>query len=235
MPVRWTAPEALEERKYSSKSDCWSFGVVVLEIWTRAETPYADMSNQKVWTAVLGGYRIGKPHDCPDVVHAVMLECWQAEPDARPSFSELASRFRELEAAVAQSKAASDIQYDMTLLDNLRPVEEHLYVDFTSGTEQVPPSFDRESDRLFVSVDYRRISSMFAKEHSYRIERAYDLAQQEEPTAQQGCTLADMVVLGEAEPEHTLSTSVLAGKGSRGTILMDSETCRLVGVQSMDV
>jgi hypothetical protein len=29
LPVRWTAPEALEERKFSPRSDCWSYGVLV--------------------------------------------------------------------------------------------------------------------------------------------------------------------------------------------------------------
>jgi hypothetical protein len=39
--------QALEERKFSVKSDCWSFGILLYELWTRAAMPYGDMSNQK--------------------------------------------------------------------------------------------------------------------------------------------------------------------------------------------
>jgi serine/threonine protein kinase len=48
VPVRWSAPEALEEQKFSEKSDVWSFGVLLYELWTKAELPYKGMSNQKV-------------------------------------------------------------------------------------------------------------------------------------------------------------------------------------------
>lgn len=34
-PVKWTAPEALEHRRFSVKSDVWSFGVVIFEVRAR--------------------------------------------------------------------------------------------------------------------------------------------------------------------------------------------------------
>ena len=41
IPVRWTAPEAAIGYEFSTASDVWSFGVVMWEIWTYGELPYA--------------------------------------------------------------------------------------------------------------------------------------------------------------------------------------------------
>ena len=39
-PIKWTAPEAALERKFSIKSDVWSFGVLMYEIITYGKVPY---------------------------------------------------------------------------------------------------------------------------------------------------------------------------------------------------
>lgn len=48
IPVRWTAPEAFQHRKFSSASDVWSFGVLMWEVMSYGERPYWNMSNQEV-------------------------------------------------------------------------------------------------------------------------------------------------------------------------------------------
>ena len=48
IPVKWTAPEALNYKKYSTASDVWSFGVVLFEIWTLGRNPYHQMTNTEV-------------------------------------------------------------------------------------------------------------------------------------------------------------------------------------------
>ena len=48
IPVKWTAPEALHYRKYSTASDVWSYGCVLYEIWSLGEKPYRDLTNEQV-------------------------------------------------------------------------------------------------------------------------------------------------------------------------------------------
>ena len=92
--MRWTAVEALESHRLNEKTDAWSFGVLVYEIWTRAELPYVGWSNQKVWAEVEAGYRLPQPSGCSDDVFAEMSRCWASQQDARPTLAELAQFFR---------------------------------------------------------------------------------------------------------------------------------------------
>ncbi|ESO91241.1 hypothetical protein LOTGIDRAFT_105485, partial [Lottia gigantea] len=86
IPVRWTAPEAIAYRKFTSSSDVWSYGVVMWEIMSYGERPYWNWSNQDVIKAVEKGYRLPPPMDCPEATHQLMLDCWQRERSHRPKF-----------------------------------------------------------------------------------------------------------------------------------------------------
>lgn len=61
IPVRWTAPEAIAFRKFTSSSDVWSYGVVMWEVVSYGERPYWNWSNQDVIRAVDRGYRLPPP------------------------------------------------------------------------------------------------------------------------------------------------------------------------------
>ncbi|XP_058163140.1 ephrin type-A receptor 7 isoform X7 [Dasypus novemcinctus] len=89
IPVRWTAPEAIQYRKFTSASDVWSYGIVMWEIMSYGERPYWDMSNQDVIKAIEEGYRLPAPMDCPAGLHQLMLDCWQKERAERPKFEQI--------------------------------------------------------------------------------------------------------------------------------------------------
>lgn len=74
--VRWTAPEVLTKNKYSAASDCWSFGVLLYEIFTLGKKPYSGWANRRVWLEVQNGYRLQRPNICPHSIYAMMKKCW---------------------------------------------------------------------------------------------------------------------------------------------------------------
>nr|XP_057910157.1 ephrin type-B receptor 5 isoform X2 [Doryrhamphus excisus] len=96
IPVRWTAPEAFQHRKFSSASDVWSFGILMWEVMSYGERPYWDMSNQEVMKAVADQYRLPAPTSCPSALHSLMLQCWQAERGERPGFESILSSLDRL-------------------------------------------------------------------------------------------------------------------------------------------
>ena len=48
IPVKWTAPETLNYKKYSTASDVWSFGCLMYEIWSLGHKPFEGYTNQDV-------------------------------------------------------------------------------------------------------------------------------------------------------------------------------------------
>ncbi|XP_077116635.1 ephrin type-A receptor 8 isoform X2 [Ranitomeya variabilis] len=91
IPIRWTAPEAITYRKFSSASDVWSFGIVMWEVLAYGERPYWNMTNRDVINSVEEGYRLPAPMGCPTALHQLMLDCWQRERNERPRFSLIVS------------------------------------------------------------------------------------------------------------------------------------------------
>ncbi|CAN9504653.1 unnamed protein product [Ophioblennius macclurei] len=89
IPIKWTAPEALNYGRYSSESDVWSYGILLWETFSLGVCPYPGMTNQQAREQVEKGFRMSCPQRCPDDVYKVMQRCWQYNPEERPKFSEL--------------------------------------------------------------------------------------------------------------------------------------------------
>uniref|UniRef100_A0A9L0RN79 receptor protein-tyrosine kinase n=1 Tax=Equus caballus TaxID=9796 RepID=A0A9L0RN79_HORSE len=89
IPIRWTAPEAIQYRKFTSASDVWSYGIVMWEVMSYGERPYWDMTNQDVINAIEQDYRLPPPMDCPSALHQLMLDCWQKDRNHRPKFGQI--------------------------------------------------------------------------------------------------------------------------------------------------
>uniref|UniRef100_A0A671NRJ6 Hepatocyte growth factor receptor n=1 Tax=Sinocyclocheilus anshuiensis TaxID=1608454 RepID=A0A671NRJ6_9TELE len=92
LPVKWMALESLQTHKFTTKSDVWSFGVLLWELMTRGAPPYSDVNSFDITIFLLQGRRLLQPEFCPDALYNVMIECWHPKPERRPTFSELVSR-----------------------------------------------------------------------------------------------------------------------------------------------
>ena len=54
IPVKWTAPEAILFRKYTTKSDIWSYGMLMYEIWSLGHKPFESNTVQEVSCSWVG-------------------------------------------------------------------------------------------------------------------------------------------------------------------------------------
>ncbi|KAJ6414656.1 hypothetical protein OIU84_003622 [Salix udensis] len=98
----WMAPELLDgnSNRVSEKVDVFSFGIVMWEILT-GEEPYANMQ----FGAIIGGIvsntlRPPLPEHCDTGWRTLMEECWASHPEARPSFTEITDRLRNMSASL---------------------------------------------------------------------------------------------------------------------------------------
>ncbi|KAI6063080.1 Ephrin type-B receptor 3 [Aix galericulata] len=151
IPIRWTAPEAIAYRKFTSASDVWSYGIVMWEVMSYGERPYWDMSNQdvsahrgaggarqgpergsqpasvrvspQVINAVEQDYRLPPPMDCPTALHQLMLDCWVRDRNLRPKFAQIVNTLDKLIRNAASLKVIASVQSGVSqpLLDRTVP------------------------------------------------------------------------------------------------------------------
>ncbi|XP_066284363.1 hepatocyte growth factor receptor-like isoform X1 [Branchiostoma lanceolatum] len=95
LPVKWMALESLLDGTYTTKSDVWSFGVLMWELAMRGVNPYPDVDNFDLAMYLQRGSRLRQPKYCPDHIYTMMQLCWQVDPDLRPTFDDLVSRLSE--------------------------------------------------------------------------------------------------------------------------------------------
>ena len=96
VPVKWTAPEVFEYGKFTVKCDVWSLGIVLWELFSYGAIPYPTMSNEKVFEKVKNDYRMPAPDNCPNEIYQIMLQCWNNDPQKRPTFQQLYEEIQKL-------------------------------------------------------------------------------------------------------------------------------------------
>nr|XP_043868880.1 tyrosine-protein kinase SYK isoform X1 [Solea senegalensis]XP_043868881.1 tyrosine-protein kinase SYK isoform X1 [Solea senegalensis] len=101
-PVKWYAPECINYFKFSSKSDVWSFGVLMWEAFSYGQKPYKGMKGNDVMQMIESGLRMEAPQHCPPEMFDLMRACWTYKADERPGFTTVEPRLREYYYDIAQ-------------------------------------------------------------------------------------------------------------------------------------
>ncbi|XP_035226687.1 vascular endothelial growth factor receptor 3-like [Stegodyphus dumicola] len=97
LPIKWMAIESIRDRVYTSKSDVWSFGILLWEIFTLGSNPYPGIEiNEEFFKKLKNGYRMEKPDLAPDKIYNLMKNCWLDDPNQRPDFTYLAENIGTL-------------------------------------------------------------------------------------------------------------------------------------------
>ncbi|XP_071837065.1 tyrosine-protein kinase SRK2-like [Apostichopus japonicus] len=103
LPVKWTAPEGLcpVNRQFSSKSDVWSYGILLTEIINEGKQPYLGVPMSYItWERLYQhGFRMTKEElgpRCNDSLFGIMTDCWKTSPQDRPDFKMIYQRIYTL-------------------------------------------------------------------------------------------------------------------------------------------
>ncbi|CAL8276539.1 unnamed protein product [Merluccius merluccius] len=101
-PVKWYAPECMNYLKFSSKSDVWSFGVLMWEAYSLGQKPYKGMKGNEVMQMIDSGKRMDPPVNCPPEMYELMKKCWTFKLEDRPGFAVVEPRLREYYYDISQ-------------------------------------------------------------------------------------------------------------------------------------
>ena len=91
LPVAWLAPELFKQPcPQTTATDTWAYGVVLWELFTLGQEPYAETAQlEDLGRWLEEGHRLSLPQAMPKTLQGITLDCWHANPDSRPGFGSL--------------------------------------------------------------------------------------------------------------------------------------------------
>eukprot|EP00039_Didymoeca_costata_P015262 m.256355 g.256355 ORF g.256355 m.256355 type:complete len:1105 (+) comp16186_c0_seq23:215-3529(+) len=97
LAVKWSAPESVTKLIFSEKSDVWSWGVTMWEIYSYGAVPWKGETKISMIEKLKKGKRLlrPKPH-CSNDVYTILLQSWEYKKEKRPTFKKLHSSIKRL-------------------------------------------------------------------------------------------------------------------------------------------
>lgn len=77
---------------FSTKSDIWSLGVVLWEVFSYGQPPYMTLTGEQTAVYVIEGGILEKPTGCSPDIYSIMKSCWNLDRHERPTANYLAER-----------------------------------------------------------------------------------------------------------------------------------------------
>ncbi|RWS05559.1 inactive tyrosine-protein kinase 7-like protein [Dinothrombium tinctorium] len=97
IPIRWAPHEAVFEDEWSAKSDVWSYGVLIWEIFQQAELPYPDKSDDLVLRLLQSRQlQLIATSNTPPELQKILMSCWSDSPRQRPDFAQICKLLEDL-------------------------------------------------------------------------------------------------------------------------------------------
>ncbi|WKY14224.1 hypothetical protein Q1695_000064 [Nippostrongylus brasiliensis] len=106
VPFPWMAPETMSSERFTFQNDVWAYGVVLWELTTRGLTPYGGKKGIEILEFLRSNKRLDMPEYCPaQLYNDIMLPCWDADPQKRPTFADLVILVNNLIVSMESSKS----------------------------------------------------------------------------------------------------------------------------------
>ncbi|KAJ1355926.1 Furin-like cysteine rich region [Parelaphostrongylus tenuis] len=173
--IKWLALESLKDQSYTHRTDVWAFGVTCWEILTFGQSPYQGMDICSIKNFLQDGNRLSQPSNCSIELYQVLLQCWMANPESRPTFTMLHERFQNFcriphlyveDQATPQAFIETECQRDL-----LRELLNDTDNDFTDPLNyfemcENPETPSADFETAFVPRNVRRLQS--TSSHRYQ-------------------------------------------------------------------
>ncbi|XP_064397449.1 uncharacterized protein LOC135344191 isoform X2 [Halichondria panicea] len=117
LPYKWLALESLNDAIFNEKTDVWSYGVTVWEVFSGGRTPYPGVDPMSLVALLREGRRLEPPQNvaCSTEMVSLMARCWYENSEERPSFHELAAELdRALTIMVGYVELNMELQVAIT-------------------------------------------------------------------------------------------------------------------------
>lgn len=166
--IKWASPEVLIDSHYSTKSDVWAMGVVLWEVFSRAERPYAALPGEQTAIYVVEGGRLDRPHHCPLDIYQIMCSCWKDDPRDRPTFRELYKKLCNKSSLSCAPTDSSQSHKQSTVSDSSQSMSSKSTTPCSTNKMQLIHSNGKKANKLGSPREEERRNSVEIRLLGYR-------------------------------------------------------------------